>query len=248
MQLFFRRILFALFSILFLILPQGVAFGENIALTTQWSAPVYLPSPSGKTVDFRADIIEPDVLYDGLINGQNLYHNLSKVRVVTIWEPVRFIQWRISSDSPVKTGTIQFETTASTQDLPPRRNNDISIEELEESLTPNGQMKRTLDALVQLYKQWPQNRASESMGFNQPPINSDYIIISRGDLPILSQPDFHTVNLRILGLAQKGEYFPVLQQTTKEALDNPISGRPRIMANGLKKNFFGRNRMDNCRT
>ena len=83
----------------------------TIVLTTEWSKPVYLPDTRVQVVDFKGDIVEPDVICDVLVNGQYLYHGMTKGHPAAVTEAISFLQWRISANSPVKTGTIQYRIT-----------------------------------------------------------------------------------------------------------------------------------------
>ena len=84
---------------------------QTVLLTTEWSKPIYLPDPLVKVADFSCDVDEYGVLYDVLVNGKYLYGSIAKDQPVSIKETCRFLQWRISADSPAKTGTMRYRIT-----------------------------------------------------------------------------------------------------------------------------------------
>ena len=81
---------------------------HTLNLTTDWSMPIYLPDPLVKLVDFTCDIEEYGVSYDMLVNGKYLYGPTVKDQRVPVKEIGRFIQLRVSAESPIKTGTMRY--------------------------------------------------------------------------------------------------------------------------------------------
>lgn len=88
-------------------------------------------------------------------------------------------------------------------------------------------MEAALDRIAQEYRRVAGDKARLLVGFSNIPNNSDYIRVTRHDLPVLAEPNFGAENLTILGLAQVGEYLPVLQEVESTyTLHNPLSNTP----------------------
>jgi hypothetical protein len=88
-------------------------------------------------------------------------------------------------------------------------------------------MEAALDRIAQEYRRVAGDKARLSVGSPNIPNNSDYIRVTRHDLPVLAEPNFGAQNLTILGLAQDGEYLPVLQEVESTyTLNNPLSNTP----------------------
>lgn len=88
-------------------------------------------------------------------------------------------------------------------------------------------METALDRIAEEYRKVAGNKARLSVGSPNIPNNSDYIRVTRHDLPVLAEPNFGAQNLTILGLAQVGEYLPVLQEIESTyTLNNPLSSTP----------------------
>jgi hypothetical protein len=95
--------------------PPNQPVVHTLALTTQWSMSIYLPDPLVQVTDFSCDIDEYGVLYDVLVNGKYLYGPTAKDQPVPIKEAGRFIQMRISAESPVTTGTMRYSIVPRTR-------------------------------------------------------------------------------------------------------------------------------------
>ena len=90
------------------VIPNPNPTIHKVALTTDLSNPVYLPDPLVELKDFICDIEEYDVAYDLLVNGKYWYMNIVKDQPNEIKETIRYVQWRISAQSPTKTGTMRY--------------------------------------------------------------------------------------------------------------------------------------------
>jgi|GEM_PF-4065791 len=69
-----------------------------------------------------------------------------------------------------------------------------------------------MDRIAQEYRRLAGDQVRTSVGFHNIPNVTKYVQIIRNDLPILTEPSITAANLSIVGLAQKGEYFPVLEE------------------------------------
>jgi hypothetical protein len=94
-------------------------------------------------------------------------------------------------------------------------------------ISDRDRMEAALDRIAQEYRRVAGDKTRLSVGFPNIPNNSDYIRVTRHDLPVLAEPNFGAQNLTILGLAQVGEYLPVLQEVESTyTLNNPLSNTP----------------------
>lgn len=94
-----------------------------------------------------------------------------------------------------------------------------------EALSENSQMSDALDRVANEYRRLAGAKVREGIGFREVPQAENYVRVTRRDLPVLTEPSLARETLT-LGLAQQGEYFPVLEQRTFATLQNPLSTRP----------------------
>lgn len=90
-------------------------------------------------------------------------------------------------------------------------------------------IEAALDTISREYRRQAGNRATQSMGFNSVPNGRTYVLIKKGELPILGEPNIGRRQLEILGLAHSGDYFPVVEEREIEGsiyLSNPLSTTP----------------------
>jgi hypothetical protein len=89
------------------------------------------------------------------------------------------------------------------------------------------QWEEAFDRVAQEYRRVAGGQAKESLGLANTPDSSKYLKVLRRDVPVLAEPNIGADNLTVLGLAQSGEYFPVLEEReTMYTLQNPLSRRP----------------------
>ena len=94
-----------------------------------------------------------------------------------------------------------------------------------EALSENSQMSDALDRIANEYRRLAGAKVREGIGFRTIPQAENYVRVTRRDLPVFTEPSLARETLTLVGLAQQGEYFPVLKQRTFATLQNPLSTR-----------------------
>jgi hypothetical protein len=88
-------------------------------------------------------------------------------------------------------------------------------------------MDSGLDVILEAYKRRYPDQAAQSIGFRSVPQAARYMVVTRSEVPVLTQPNIAADQLSLLGIARAGEYYPVLDEVeTVYTLNNPLSSRP----------------------